>query len=195
MTIADDAAQITDTELLQRIARSRDRSAFEVLYQRYAGKIKGAMIRAGAMVDEADETAQEAMLAVWRRAETFDPARAPASAWIFTIARNRRIDMIRRNARREPDPDDPLFHPDPAPPADAELAIADRDRTLREALAELSDAQREAVRLAFFEGLSHPQIAEATGAPLGTVKSRLRLAVERLRAALGADFGEELLDD
>lgn len=195
MPTADDIDTPSDGDLLRRIATGRDRAAFNLLFQRYAGKIKGAIIKSGAPGDEADEAAQEAMMAVWRRASTYDPAKAPPSAWIFTIARNRRIDMIRRSSRPAPDPEDPLFQPDPPPSPEAEAALADRDRALREAVAGLSEAQRAVVHLAFFEGMSHPEVAEAVGAPLGTVKSRLRLAVERLRGALGADFYEELMDD
>jgi RNA polymerase sigma-70 factor (ECF subfamily) len=181
--------------LLRRIAADRDVAAFEALFHRYAGRIKGLLIKGGATPGDADETAQEAMLAVWRKAEQFDPARAGAATWIFTIARNRRIDMIRRARRPAPDPNDPLFHPDPEPPAETGLAAAERDALLREAVAALSSDQRTAVRLAFFEGLSHPEIAARTGAPLGTIKSRLRLAAKRLRTALGDDFGDELLND
>ena len=185
----------TDANLIRRIAVDRDKAAFRELYERYAGRIKGATIRGGAKNDEADETAQEAMLAIWRKADTFDPSRAAASAWIFAIARNRRIDMIRRNSRPTPDPNDPLFTPDPPLPAEAEVAAQRRDADVRAAVAGLSPDQRTAVHLAFFEGLSHSQVAARTGSPVGTIKSRLRLASSRLRAALGENFGEELLND
>lgn len=184
-----------DGDLIVRIAKDRDRAAFRALFDRFAGRIKGFLMKSGASPEEADEVAQEAMLSIWRKAASFDPARAPASAWIFAIARNQRIDQLRRARRPEPDPEDPLFHPDPEPPAEAELLIAERDAALREAVAALTEAQREAVRLAFFVGMSHPQIAASTGAPLGTVKSRLRLATARLREALGDEFGEDFLDE
>lgn len=184
-----------DANLIRRIAEDRDKSAFRDLYERYAGRIKGVMIKGGALNDEADEAAQEAMLAIWRKAETFDPARAPASAWIFAIARNRRIDMIRRWSRPAPDPNDPLYAPDPPTPAEAEIAAANRDARVREAVQGLSAEQRTAVHLAFFEGLSHPEVAKRMGSPVGTVKSRLRLAAERLKGALGDRFKEELKND
>ncbi len=188
-------APATDEALLLRIARHRDKAAFEVLFTRYAGRIRGVLMKIGTPPDVADEAAQETMLAVWRRAESYDPARAPASAWIFTIARNRRIDMIRKSRRPQPDPDDPLFQPEPPAAADAEVVAAERDAALRAAIADLSEPQREVIRLAFFAGLSHPEIALQTGAPLGTVKSRLRLAADRLRVALGAGFGKGLFDE
>lgn len=184
-----------DANLIRRIAEDRDKSAFRALYERYAGRIKGVMIKGGAPNFEADEAAQEAMLAIWRKAETFDPARAPASAWIFAIARNRRIDMIRRQSRPAPDPNDPLYAPDPPTPAEAEVAAADRDARVREAVQDLNAEQRTAVHLAFFEGLSHPEVAKRMGSPVGTVKSRLRLAAERLKGALGDRFREELKND
>lgn len=184
-----------DATLLRRIAQDRCVVAFEALFHRYAGRIKGLLIKGGAAPGDADEAAQEALLAVWRKAEQFDSTRAGAATWIFTIARNRRIDMIRRTRRPAPDPNDPLFHPDPEPSAEVGLAASERDALLRKAVTGLNCDQRTAVRLAFFEGLSHPEIAARTGAPLGTVKSRLRLATNRLRAALGDDFGDELLND
>ena len=186
---------LIDADWIRRIADRRDKSAFRTLYERYAGRIKGAMLKSGARNDEADEAAQEAMLAIWRKADTFDPARAPASAWIFTIARNRRIDMIRRQSRPLPDPEDPLYTPDPPVPPEAEVAAARRDARVREALINLSEDQRMAVHLAFYEGLSQSEVAERIGSPIGTVKSRLRLAVGKLRAALGDSFKEELIND
>ena len=187
--------EVDDAALLRRIAEKKDAAAFEAIYTRYAGRIKGLLMKAGAAAGDADEAAQEAMLSVWRKAHLFDPAKAGAATWIFTIARNRRIDMVRRSQRPAPDPNDPLFHPDPTPAAEVGLAATERDALLREAVAALNEEQRMAVRLAFFEGLSHPEISARTGAPLGTIKSRLRLASNKLRAALGDHFGEELLDD
>jgi RNA polymerase sigma-70 factor (ECF subfamily) len=183
----------TDEDLLARVA-ARDRAAFAALFDRYAGKVKGFLIRSGFPASEADEAAQEVMLSVWRRADSYDPARAGGATWIYAIARNRRVDMLRRR-RPEPDPEDPLFAPEPEPQPEATAAAQDRDRAVRAALAALAEDQREALRLAFYDGLSHAEIAAILDAPLGTVKSRIRLAMGRLRAALGYAFAEELLDD
>lgn len=182
----------SDETLLAAIARDRDREAFAELFRAYAGRIKAFLMRTGTAADEADEAVQEVMVTLWRRAETFDPQKAAAQSWIFAIARNKRIDLIRRARRPEPDPEDPMFRPDPEESAETRVAGADRDRAVREALADLSEDQLTVVRLAFFAGLSHSEIAERLDAPLGTVKSRLRLAFRRLRAALGEDFGAEL---
>lgn len=188
-----DAPDPGDAVLLARIA-ARDRTAFAAFFTRHAGRVKGYLVRSGFRGPEADEAVQEVMLSVWRRAGSFDPARAGALTWLFAIARNRRIDMLRRR-RPEPDPDDPLFQPEPDPGAAARAMAEGRDAAVRAALAALGPEQRDVVRLAFYEGLSHAQIASLTDLPLGTVKSRLRLAMERLRGALGADFSAELHDD
>lgn len=190
-----DLAAFEDDVLMRRVAEARDRDAFVALFNRYAGRVKGFLIRGGAAHDQADEAAQDVMVSVWRRAVQYDPAKASVATWIYAIARNRRIDLIRRQARPAPDPEDPLFQPDPEPDPAATAAVAARDARVRAVLAELSDDQREVVRLAFFAGLTQTEIAAEVKAPLGTVKSRLRLAFVRLRAALGEDFAEELNDD
>ena len=188
-------AEEDDAALMARVADARDRAAFAELFARYAVRVKAFLIRGGAAHDVADEAAQEVMVSVWRRAGQYDAGKASVATWIYAIARNRRIDLIRRQTRPAPDPEDPLFQPDPEPdPADT-AAHADRDARVRGALEALSDDQREVVRLAFYAGMTQTEIAEATGAPLGTIKSRLRLAFARLRGALGEDFAQELFDD
>lgn len=186
--------EATDEALLARVA-ARDRAAFATLFQRHAGRVKAFLLRSGGVsAAEADEAAQEVMLSVWRGAPGYDPHRAGGATWIYGIARNRRVDMARRR-RPAPDPNDPHFSPDPEPGAETRAAAADRDRAVRAALAELPPDQLEVVRLAFYDGLSHAEAAAALNQPLGTVKSRLRLAMARIRGALGPDFAEELFDD
>jgi RNA polymerase sigma-70 factor, ECF subfamily len=184
----------SDADLIRAIA-AYDRGAFAVLFDRYAVRIKAFMLRAGASEQDADEIAQDVMVSVWRRAASFDPARAAASTWIFAIARNRRIDMIRQARRPAPDPEDPLFQPDPEPDGLVTVSLAEREALVREGLANLPAEQREALRLAFYDGMSHGEIAERTGLPLGTVKSRIRLAFRHLRGALGDDIAGELVGD
>ncbi len=181
-----------DAALLARVAEAADRTAFAELFSRYAGRIKAFLVKGGAPPDMADEATQDVMVSVWRRAAQYDPAKASVATWIYAIARNRRIDFFRKGGRPAPDPDDPLFQPDPPQDPSAAAAIADRDRRIRASLAALSEEQRRVVRLAFFAGLTQAEIAEAEGIPLGTVKSRLRLAFARLRTALGDDFFQEL---
>ena len=127
------------------------------------------------------------MLTVWRKAHQFDRAQASASTWIFRIARNRRIDAVRRANRPEPDAADPSLHPPEAPQPDDMAHAADRETRVRAAMAQLPEEQMVLLRLAFFEGLSHRDIADQIGAPLGTVKSRLRLAFDKLRKSLNRD--------
>ncbi|MEL6979801.1 MAG: sigma-70 family RNA polymerase sigma factor [Pseudomonadota bacterium] len=189
---ADD--EPSDEALLERIARGSDRAAFGLIFDRYGARIKGFMMRGGAAADVAEEAAQEALLAVWRRAETFDPARAHAAAWIFAIVRNKRIDLARRAQRREPEPEDPSVAQEPPAPAETLLAAEVRDARVRRALEGLGRDQHAVVILAFYEGCSHAEIAERLSLPLGTVKSRLRLAFGALRNALGCTFRDELLD-
>lgn len=125
---------------------------------------------------------QDVLLTVWHKAPQFDPGRASAQAWIFGIARNLKIDMIRRS--RLPLPDlDPL-QADPEPLSDAVVAAQQTSRSVRRAMEDLPEDQVEVLKLAYFEDMSHGEIEKALGVPLGTVKSRLRLAMNKLRQAL-----------
>jgi RNA polymerase sigma-70 factor (ECF subfamily) len=133
----------------------------------------------------AEDLAQEAMLTVWRKANQFDPGKAAAATWAFTIARNLRIDALRREKRPEIDTDDPALVPDDAPLVDDQMARAQEDARVREALTSLPREQVEVVEMSFFADKPHSVIASELGLPLGTVKSRLRLAMARLRTALG----------
>jgi RNA polymerase sigma-70 factor (ECF subfamily) len=169
--------------LLRAVAEQADRASFAELFGLIAPRIKAYLMRLGLPAARAEELAQETMIAVWRRAASFDPAGGTVSAWIFTIARNLRIDDARRDRRAlpKPDPSD-----DPRPPAaDDALDQAARAVRVRDALTHLSAEQAEVVRLAFFDDRPHADIERALGIPLGTVKSRLRLAMARLRALLG----------
>lgn len=188
-------ADQSDDALLVRIASHQDRAAFAALFGRYAGRVKAFLIKSGSTPEVAEDVAQDVMVTVWRKAASFDAAKAGAATWIYTIARNRRIDLIRRQKRPEPDPEDPAFRPEPEASPEAQLAASHRDGHVRAALAGLSAEQYEVVQLAFFSGLSHGEIAERLETPLGTVKSRLRLAFARLRDNLGDGFAEELAGD
>lgn len=190
-----DGPEDTDEMLITRIAAERDRAAFDVLFSRYAGRITNHLIGAGATREEAEEATQEAMASVWRRADSFDPAKAAVSTWMFAIARNRRIDLRRRRARPEPDRNDPSLRPENDPPAETAFSAAERAAALRTALGELGPDQLAVVRLGFYEGESQSAIAEQLDLPLGTVKSRMRLALARLRKVLGDDFARELEEE
>lgn len=179
------AAPAPDTlaTLLERIARSGDRAAFAALFTRFAPRVKAFALRRGAQAP--DEVAQEVMLAVWRRASSYDPARGSAEAWIFTIARNACIDAARRS-RGQPLLALLAVSDDPEPPqGDHLLEAAQAAEHVRAAIARLSAEQGEVVRLSFFDDRPHAEISTLLGVPLGTVKSRLRLAMTRLREHLG----------
>lgn len=183
-----------DAALVLAIA-SQDKAAFALFFERYARKVRGFLIRIGAKEADADELAQEVMVTVWRKAHLFDPERAKATTWLFTIARNRWIDSLRRHARPEPDPNDPMFQPDAEPDGVTRLSGQERDAQVRSAIATLSVDQREVLIAAFFKGLSQSEIAEALGVPIGTVKSRTRLAFGKLRGVLSDSILDELKYD
>jgi RNA polymerase sigma-70 factor (ECF subfamily) len=165
------------------IAQRGDRDAFARLFNHFAPRVKSYLIRLGAAPEAAEEIAQETLLTVWRRAAAFDPARAAASTWIFTIARNLRIDLSRRDGRA-PQADEPSeMNEAPPRPDEALSALEDKTR-IGLAIATLSEEQAQVILLAFFADKAHSEIAGELGLPLGTVKSRLRLAMARLRGAL-----------
>jgi RNA polymerase sigma-70 factor (ECF subfamily) len=174
-------------DLIVAIGRRQDRSAFAALFAYFAPRVKAYLMRSGADSAVADELTQEVMLTVWRKADRYDPGRANAATWIYTIARNKRIDRFRRDRHLDLDPDDPALSPEPESPPDLRLQEAQQAQTLSSAISGLPDEQGALVKLAFYEGKSHTAIAVEVGLPLGTVKSRIRLALGRLRAHLGED--------
>jgi len=169
--------------LLIRVAGSRDRAAFATLFSHFAPRVKAYLLRLGASPALAEDLAQEALLSLWRKAHLFDPAKASAATWLFTIARNLRIDAIRREKRPELDSED--FLPANQPDADDRIVLADDEVRLRAALRALPPDQVQVIELSFFADKPHSQIAGELGIPLGTVKSRLRLAMARLKRMLG----------
>jgi len=171
-------------DLMNRIASHGDRAAYAALFEHYAPRVKGYLGRLGLEPGRADDLAQEVMVAVWRKAGSFDRRKATVSTWIYRIARNRRIDLFRRERTATLDPDEPQLSPAALPLPDADLEATQREAQVAAALAELPPEQREMVRAAFYEDLTQSEIAERFGLALGTVKSRLRLAFEKLRGRL-----------
>jgi RNA polymerase sigma-70 factor (ECF subfamily) len=167
------------------VGRQRDRAAFQLLFDHFAPRVKGYLMRLGAGNAVAEDLAQEAMLMLWRKAALFDPGKASASTWIFTIARNLRIDAIRKERRPELDPNDPSLMPEGERQADETIDWAQAEDRLRTALADLPREQAQIIELSFLSEKPHSAIANELGLPLGTVKSRIRLAMARLRTALG----------
>jgi RNA polymerase sigma-70 factor (ECF subfamily) len=174
-------------ERLQAIGRNADKQAFAELFAWYAPRIKAFVMRGGASPDTAQEVAQEAMISVWRRAATFDPTIARPATWIYSIARNRRIDMVRRDRRSDAAIEDLKPLQEEVGQADTAIVALESGDRVREAIEQLAPEQLEVIRKAFFEDKSHSQIAVELGLPLGTVKSRIRHALLRLRARMQED--------
>ena len=183
MLTADEAAQ-----LIEAIAARQDRAAFASLFRHYGPRVKAFLMRGGADAESAQEVAQETMILVWRKAASFDRSRASASTWIYTIARNKRIDVLRRTARPAIETEDWLtvFAPEEAD-ADKSVLAGQTYTRVQELLSDLSADQLTVIRKAFFEDKTHTAIAEELNLPLGTVKSRIRLALGRLRQALESE--------
>lgn len=171
--------------LVRAIAIRHDRDAFRQLFRFYAPRIHTMLVRSGATSELAEDVAQETLIAVWHKAGSYDAERATVSAWVFTIARNLRIDRFRRDQRSQLHHVYELVQPSESPPPDAPLEAVERESRIRTALNGLPREQVRVVELSFFEGQAHGEIAATLGIPLGTVKSRLRLALARLREFLG----------
>lgn len=186
-----DQANVTPAEDVGKqivaIAAKADMAAFQALFQSYSPRIRAYLIKLTRNPQAAEDLMQETMLAIWRKAGQFDPARGAASAWIFTIARNIWIDAWRKQRRPEIDPDDPALAADPEPDAAKLIELRQSRDALHKAMQTLPPEQIDLIRLSFFEEASHSTIASQLGLPIGTVKSRIRLAFGRLRTALEAN--------
>jgi RNA polymerase sigma-70 factor (ECF subfamily) len=183
---ADGPTDKSMTELLLAVGRSQDIDAFEALFRHFSPRVKAYMSRSGGSAS-AEELMQETMVAVWRKASLYDPSKGAASTWIFAIARNLRIDAYRRERRPEFDFNDPAFVPDADPAADMVMTAFEDAGRVQRAMASLPEDQAAVLKLSFFEDQSQSAIATALNVPLGTVKSRMRLAFVKLRAVIGGD--------
>jgi RNA polymerase sigma-70 factor (ECF subfamily) len=173
--------------LVERVAQQRDRAAFIELFDHFAPRLNAHLRRMGADAAVAEEIAQDVMIVLWRKAELFDRTKSSVATWLYRIARNRRIDLLRRDRSALLDAEDPALLPAAAPAPDGGIDARTREEKVRAAMAQLPPDQLALVRLAFFDGLSHSEIATREGLPLGTVKSRIRLAFGRLRKQLESD--------
>lgn len=173
------------SELIEAVALRRDRAAFAVLFNSLAPKVKGYMMRWGLAPDRAEDLAVETFVKLWTRADTFDAAHGSAAAWIFTIARNTCIDAARQE--RHPSELSYQMHREPVLTPEDECLGTEREKRVRSALSQLPREQAQLCEISFVQGIPHAEIAANLGLPLGTVKSRLRLAMRRLRTILGED--------
>ena len=170
------------SDLLVKVGAVRDQLAFAELYDHFAGRIKSFLMGKGMNEDTAEELMQEIMLIVWRRAESFDPMKAAASTWLFTIARNRRIDYLRGNSRIEVELDDEILQIETADKKlDEHVMDAQNAVVLEQAIHRLPAEQQQVIHLSFYRGQSHSTIAHWLELPVGTVKSRIRLGMQSIR--------------
>ena len=169
--------------LIRKVRDTQDRAAFAELFRHFAPRVKSFLMKSGAAESLAEECTQDVMATLWTKAHMFDPTRASASTWVFTIARNKKIDALRK--MRRPEPEDLTWGPEAEPDQEDVMSMRQEGDRLIEAIKALPDKQRDLIERAYFKDLSHSEIAEATGLPLGTIKSRIRLALERLRHAMG----------
>ena len=169
---------------LEAIAKERDRAAFAKLFRYYAPRLKAFAMKGGLSAEEAEEIMQEALVTLWRKADRFDRTKAAASTWIFTIVRNKRIDYLRREKRPDLKAEDFLHMETEEPAADISFADRQQANTIRDRMTSLPADQLVVIRKAFFENKSHSEVASELGLPLGTVKSRIRLALARMRGMM-----------
>jgi RNA polymerase sigma-70 factor (ECF subfamily) len=186
------AGVATDAELVRRM-RSKDERALGTFYDRWFPVVHGVVSRMLESPDDVEDVVEEAFWQAWRQAERFEVERGSVQTWLLTIARSRALDRLRARRRLREDPfvdttagEADTSAPTPAAPSDplADAEHAERSRIVRAALADLPPEQREALELGYFGGLSQSEIAEQTGLPLGTIKTRMRLALQKLRERL-----------
>jgi RNA polymerase sigma-70 factor, ECF subfamily len=177
----------TDRALIAKV-EGRDADALARLYDRHSARLMGLALKILGDAGEAEEVLQEVFLFAWRMASTYDPGRGPVLAWLLVATRSRSIDRLRSRrpeyrdvGRREGEPERAISLAN----VEADVASREWDGRCREAIAELPEDQRKALELAYFQGLTHREIAEATGKPLGTVKTKIRLGLMKLRERLG----------
>ena len=172
------------TFLIGRIAGFKDKTAFSELFKLVGPRIKGYLMKLGSSDVAAEDLLQEVMLTVWRKSETFDRSKAAVSTWLFTIARNKRIDMLRKEIRPQLDPLDPMLSPNQEAAADDIYGSNQEAMKISKAIEQLPTDQAVLIKMTYYEDKSHSIIADELKMPLGTVKSRIRLASTRLRKLL-----------
>ncbi|MFC6440417.1 sigma-70 family RNA polymerase sigma factor [Bowmanella sp. JS7-9] len=180
--------------LLIAIAQQRDQAAFRQLFNAVGGRLKGYAVKSGANDKDADELVQETMLLVWRKAHLYDPTQASALTWLFTLLRNKRVDLLRRNKHNLISADDLYLEPESAQsehdaePLQQEIESDRNQHIVRNLLQHLPTEQRIILYKVYFEGKSHSEISDELALPLGTVKSRLRLALSKFEVLARQHF-------
>lgn len=180
--VASNKVEVDWAGLLIAVRDTQDKTAFAQIFRHFAPRVKAFLMKSGTDAALAEECAQDVMATLWQKAHLFDPSRASVATWVFTIARNRRIDVARRARRPEPEILD--WGPEGEPDQADVYEIAQETKRLSAALATLPEKQKALIQRAFYGDLSHSEIAAETGLPLGTIKSRIRLALDRLRLSM-----------
>lgn len=182
MQVTDTSKRLEWVSHLEAIRDRQDQAAFAELFRHFAPRVKAFLMKSGSTAEFAEECTQDVMATLWRKAHMFDGSKASVSTWIFTIARNRKIDLIRKD--RRPEPEEITWGPESEPNAADVMSQQEDSDKLSVALAKLPEKQRKLIERAYFGDLSHSEIAAETGLPLGTIKSRIRLALDRLRHSM-----------
>ncbi len=181
---ASNDLSVEDTKLLlSEIAENQDKQSFIRLFDYYAPRLKSFLMRGGYAGELAEELMQETLLTVWHNADKYNPDKAQPGTWIYTIARNKKIDYLRKKQKNTPHPDD-LYDTSQDLPIDRVAEKQTSDEILKE-LANLPEEQAKLLISAFYEDKTHAEIAEQNKLPLGTVKSRIRLGLQKMKEALG----------
>lgn len=180
--VSSNKVEVDWAGLLIAVRDSQDKIAFAQIFRHFAPRVKAFLMKSGTDAALAEECAQDVMATLWQKAHLFDPGRASVATWVFTIARNRRIDVARRARRPEPEILD--WGPEGEPDQADVYEIAQETKRLSAALAGLPEKQKALIQRAYYGDLSHSEIAAETGLPLGTIKSRIRLALDRLRQTM-----------
>jgi len=180
--VSSEKGEVDWAGLLIAVRDCQDKIAFAQIFRHFAPRVKAFLMKSGTDAALAEECAQDVMATLWQKAHLFDPSRASVATWVFTIARNRRIDVARRARRPEPEILD--WGPEGEPDQADVYEIAQETKRLGAALAGLPEKQKALIQRAFYGDLSHSEIAAETGLPLGTIKSRIRLALDRLRQTM-----------
>ena len=186
---------LSDLELLEQIS-NRDRDALETLYERYGRRVFALAVRILGDAVSAEEVTQDVFMSVWRRGASYTSKKGKFTTWLFSIAHNRTIDELRKRrrdrSRINDDIDDHLnLESGDISPADATVAQSEYTK-IRTAMENLPEEQKNVVELSYFKGFTQTEIAAKTGQPLGTVKTRMRLALKKLRKALSAELGTQV---
>ncbi|MFQ1700338.1 sigma-70 family RNA polymerase sigma factor [Loktanella agnita] len=182
LTVEETTKRVAWLAQITAVRDHGDKAAFAELFAHFAPRVKSFLMKSGASPDLAEECTQEVMATLWRKAHMFDPRKASVSTWIFTIARNRKIDLLRK--QRRPEPEDLPWGPESEPDQADALGLQQETQQLGAAIAALPPEQRKLIEKAYFGELTQSEIAAETGLPLGTIKSRIRLALDRLRHAM-----------